>query len=53
MASQAHELLAWVMLGLLLVHVAAALHHHFRLGDEVLLRMLPGARPEHGAPAAE
>lgn len=40
-APLAHELLAWVMAALVLVHVAAALHHHFRLRDAVLLRMLP------------
>ena len=36
-----HRLLAWAMLTLFAVHVAAALHHHLRLRDAVLLRMLP------------
>lgn len=40
-AAQSHELLAWAMLLLLLVHVGAAMHHHFRLRDAVLLRMMP------------
>jgi cytochrome b561 len=35
---------AWVLLGLVSLHVAAALWHHFVLRDEVLRRMLPGRR---------
>lgn len=35
----AHRLLAWVMLALIGVHVAAALYHHFLLRDGVLRRM--------------
>ncbi|MDE2166173.1 MAG: cytochrome b [Alphaproteobacteria bacterium] len=37
-----HSALVWVMLGLVGLHVAAALGHHFVLGDNVLRRMLPG-----------
>jgi cytochrome b561 len=40
LAASAHEVLAWAMLALVLLHVAAALHHHFLLRDEVLRRML-------------
>ena len=43
-AATAHELMAWAMLALLILHVAAALHHHFRLRDGILLRMLPARR---------
>ncbi len=34
-----HELLAWVMIGLVVIHVAAALRHHFIKRDGVLARM--------------
>ena len=40
-ASSGHALLAWAMLLVVAVHIAAALHHHFRLRDPVLGRMLP------------
>ena len=36
-----HSTIVWVLLGLVGVHVAAALGHHFILGDNVLRRMLP------------
>jgi cytochrome b561 len=36
-----HENVARVLLGLILLHVAAALRHHFLLKDDVLRRMLP------------
>lgn len=35
----AHELLGWLFLGLVILHVAAALRHHFILRDGVLRRM--------------
>jgi len=41
LARGAHELLAWTMALLVAAHVAAALHHHLRLRDPVLQRMLP------------
>ncbi|MES2753632.1 MAG: cytochrome b [Pseudomonadota bacterium] len=41
----AHELLGWGMLALVVLHVAAALRHHFLLRDSVLARMTPGVRP--------
>ena len=37
---EAHELLGWVMLALVAIHVGAALYHHFILRDGVLGRML-------------
>ena len=36
---EGHELLAWLLLMLVGVHVAAALKHHFIDGDDVLRRM--------------
>jgi len=41
-AHEAHELLGFLMAGLVLVHIAAALRHHFLLRDGVLARMIPG-----------
>lgn len=38
---EAHELLGWLTLALVVVHVAAALRHHYVLRDRVLSRMLP------------
>jgi cytochrome b561 len=35
---------AWALLALVLMHIAAALWHHFVIGDGVLYRMLPKAR---------
>jgi len=40
----AHGLIGFAMLGLVALHVAAALRHHFVLRDGVLSRMLPGTR---------
>lgn len=39
---ETHELLGQVLLVVLVVHVAAALRHHFLLRDDVLVSMLPG-----------
>ncbi|GGD68987.1 cytochrome b [Croceicoccus mobilis] len=36
---EAHELLGWVMLALVIGHVAAALYHHFVMKDAVLKQM--------------
>lgn len=41
LAAQSHAWLGWALLALAALHVAAALHHHFRLRDALLLRMLP------------
>jgi cytochrome b561 len=39
-----HETLTWIFLGMIALHAAAALKHHFIDRDEVLARMLPGIR---------
>ncbi len=39
---------AWLLLGLLVLHVSAALWHHFVRRDGVLLAMLPGAARHNG-----
>ena len=38
---QAHEWMAWTLIGLIALHASAALFHHFRYRDTVLKRMLP------------
>ena len=43
-AEAAHSLLIWAFVGLLAVHIAAALKHHFIERNDVLLRMLKGGR---------
>ena len=40
----AHGVLGWVMLGLVVLHIGAALRHHLLLRDPVLTRMAPGLR---------
>jgi cytochrome b561 len=40
----AHYWLGWVLVGLLALHVAGALKHHFFLGNDTLRRMIPGWR---------
>lgn len=39
----AHGVLGWLMLGLVVIHIAAALRHHFVLRDGLVARMLPGS----------
>lgn len=39
-AHEGHEVLGFAMAGLVVLHVAAALHHHFVIKDNVLRRML-------------
>lgn len=39
---QSHKTLAWVLIILVLMHLAGALKHHFIDKDNVLKRMLPG-----------
>ena len=41
---EAHELLGWAMLALVVTHIAAALRHHLILRDNVLARMAPALR---------
>lgn len=38
----AHEILAWVLIVVLLLHIAGALKHHFIDRDRTLMRMLKG-----------
>lgn len=38
---QTHDLLAWALAAVVVLHVAAALKHHYVLKDDVLRRMLP------------
>jgi cytochrome b561 len=40
-ASDVHEILGFAMMGLIALHVAGALKHHFLDRDDVLARMLP------------
>jgi len=44
LAEDVHLFLFWTLATLLILHVGAALRHHFRLHDDVLLRMLPARR---------
>ncbi len=41
-----HKYMSFATLGLLVLHVGAALKHHFVLLDDVLLRMMPGPLAE-------
>jgi len=41
LAGTIHETLQWVVYGGIVLHTAAALRHHFIIGDSVLRRMLP------------
>jgi cytochrome b561 len=43
-----HALLNYTLLALVIVHVAAALKHHFIDRDDVLARMLPLVKPREG-----
>ncbi|HET9835730.1 MAG TPA: cytochrome b [Rhodanobacteraceae bacterium] len=43
-ALRAHVVLFWTLVGVVAIHVAAALWHHFRQRDDVLRRMLPARR---------
>lgn len=48
-----HEVLAKGTIGLLALHIAAALKHHFKDQDDVLTRMLPqGLQTKFGSPNA-
>ena len=41
---ETHEILAWTLVAVAVLHAAAALKHHFVLKDDVLRRMLPFTR---------
>ena len=43
-----HVVLAWAMLFLVPLHILAGLYHHFIRRDNVLMRMLPGAKLRSG-----
>jgi cytochrome b561 len=43
-ALRAHVVLFWVLVAVVAIHVFAALWHHFRQRDDVLVRMLPARR---------
>ncbi len=43
---ETHEILSWALLGLAVLHILAALKHHFWNKDNVLMRMLPFTKPE-------
>lgn len=47
-AKDIHELLFYVLCGLVAVHAAAALAHHYVWRDRTLVRMLPGRRTPLG-----
>ncbi|NKB47214.1 MAG: cytochrome b [Legionellales bacterium] len=40
-ANSIHLTLAWIVIGLLIIHIAAAIKHHWMDQDNVLRRMLP------------
>lgn len=42
---EVHEMLGYIILAFVAVHVVAALKHHFIDRDNVLARMLPGIKP--------
>lgn len=42
--AEIHETLAWTLMGVLALHVAGALKHHFVDKDETLRRMLPSCK---------
>ncbi len=48
LAQDAHLILFWALAALLVLHVAAALQHHFVRRNDVLIRMLPGHRLHPG-----
>ncbi|MGV6801779.1 MAG: cytochrome b [bacterium] len=39
--AETHEYLAYAMIALIVLHIAAAIRHHYQLKDEVLTRMVP------------
>ena len=45
-AYRVHLALAWIIIGLIALHVFAALFHHLFLKNDILNRMLPGRLPQ-------
>jgi len=50
LAGDAHTFLAYTLLAIVALHVAAALYHRLILHDQVLARMLPGKASTAGTP---
>jgi len=48
LAEEVHVTILWIMLSLLVLHVAGALRHHFIGKNQVLRSMLPGAKAGPG-----
>lgn len=44
LASEVHEILAYMAIALIVMHIAGALKHHFLDRDDVLSRMIPSLR---------
>src|SRR3546814_4517407 len=44
LSNNAHELLFWVLVALVVMHAAAAFYHHMFQNDATLTRMLPRRR---------
>ncbi len=42
LALQGHKTIAWILIGLVILHILGAVKHHFIDKDNVLKRMLPG-----------
>lgn len=42
-----HAVIAWIIIGFLILHIAAAFKHHFIEKNNVLRRMLPGYKAPH------
>lgn len=40
--AESHEIIAWILIAFITLHVLGALKHHFIDKDNVLKRMLPG-----------
>ena len=49
LAVELHGILAWGLMGLIALHVAGALLHHFYYKDNILKRMLPFTRSSYNA----
>ncbi len=45
LAGETHEVLAWIAIALICLHIGAALKHHVINRDDVLTRMLPFLKP--------
>ena len=50
-ASMIHGVSVWVLSILIVLHIAAALFHHFALKDDTMVKMLPAFLGGRGGPA--